>query len=125
MIHNFWPNMNPGEFISPLVFSSDSLWDNFINNPSGIQFAHRYIAYLVAGFVVYLWVKSKSLNTDLETQKRYSILLIIVLIQFTLGILTLIMHVPLVLALFHQLGALLLLLGFVYTLSWYNSPKGN
>ncbi len=125
MIHNFWPNMNPGEFISPAAFSFDSLWDNFIHNPSGIQFVHRYIAYLVAGFVVYLWVKSKSLNTDLETQKRYSILLIIVLIQFTLGILTLIMHVPLVLALFHQLGALLLLLGFVYTLSWYNSPKGN
>lgn len=123
MIHNFWPNMNPGEFISPLVFSSDSLWDNFINNPSGIQFVHRYIAYLVAGFIVFLWVKSKQLNTDSETQKRFSLLFIIVLIQFTLGILTLLMHVPLFLALLHQLGALVLLLGFVYVLSWYQVEK--
>lgn len=119
MIHNFWPNMNPGEFISPEVFGGSSVLDSLINHPSGIQFMHRYIAYLVAGFVVFLWVKSKKLPTDLETQKRFSFLFILVLIQFSLGVFTLILHVPVYLGVLHQLGALLLLLGFIYTLSWY------
>lgn len=118
MIHNFWPNMNPGEFISPEIFEGDTVWDSLINHPSGIQFMHRYLAYIVTGLVVYLWVKSKQLNTDFETQKRFSYLFILVLIQFSLGVFTLIMHVPVYLGVLHQLGALLLLLGFIYTLSW-------
>ena len=121
MIHNFWPNMNPGEFISPEVFGGSSLLDSLINHPSGIQFMHRYLAYLVAGFVVYLWVLSKKLGTDYETEKRFSILFILVIIQFSLGVITLVMHVPVYMGVLHQLGALLLLLGFVYTLSLY--PK--
>jgi len=119
MIHNFWPNMNPGEFISPEVFGGSSVLDSLINHPSGIQFTHRYLAYLVAAFVIYLWIKSKKLTTDLETEKRYSYLFILVILQFSLGVFTLIMHVPVYMGVLHQLGALLLLLGFVYTLSWY------
>ena len=119
MIHNFWPNMNPGEFISPQVFAGNSMVDNFVNNPSGIQFVHRYIAYIVSALIIYLWIKSKKMNTDMETQKRFTFLFILVIIQFTLGILTLLMHVPVTLGVLHQLGALLLLLGFIYTLSWY------
>jgi cytochrome c oxidase assembly protein subunit 15 len=121
MIHNFWPNMNPGEFISPIVFSGDSL-AYFYTHPSAIQFVHRYLAYVVAAVVVGLWVWTKKSNSDMEIQKRYSILLIVVMIQFTLGILTLIMHVPVVLGVLHQLGALVLLMGFVYALSLWSKP---
>ena len=115
-IHNYWPNMNPGEFISAEIFQSNSLWNSLINNPSGIQFMHRYIAYLVVGLVVYMWLKSRALVTDKETKRRFNIILGIVIFQFTIGVFTLIMHVPISLGLIHQLGALLLLLSFTYAL---------
>lgn len=115
VIHNFWPNMNPGEFISPEVFSGSFL-DTIINNPSGIQFAHRYIAYIVVIMVLAIWYKSRDAVVDMETKKRYNIILGIVVFQFIIGVLTLLMQVPLSLGLIHQLGALLLLLSFIYTL---------
>ena len=43
-------------------------------------------------------------------------MLIIVAFQFTIGVFTLLFQVPLALGLIHQLGALLLLLAFVYAL---------
>lgn len=116
VIHNFWPHMNPGEFITPAILSGSSFWDTIINNPSGIQFAHRYIAYIVVILVLTIWFKSRNENTDQETKKRYNIILGIVIFQFTIGVFTLLMQVPLSLGLIHQLGALLLLLSFVYTL---------
>ncbi|MGB0390660.1 MAG: COX15/CtaA family protein [Salibacteraceae bacterium] len=112
MIHNFWPNMNPGEFISSEVFNGNNLLDTLINNPSGIQFTHRYLAYVVSILIIYLWFRSKS-KTDHITSSKFLFASIIVCIQFTLGILTLLFHVPLIVALLHQLGALLLLLAMV------------
>jgi cytochrome c oxidase assembly protein subunit 15 len=116
MIHNYWPNMNPGEFIANSIFSEGSLISNLINHPSGIQFIHRYIAYLVALFVTFLWVRTRNSITDAQTKKSFTIMFSIVLIQFTTGVLTLLFQVPLFLGLIHQLGALLLLLSFIYTL---------
>ena len=115
MIHNFWPNMNPGEFISSEVFVGSNLFDSLINNPSGIQFTHRYIAYLVVSLVLILWYQSRK-KMDIETSKRFRVSAIIVAFQFLLGVLTLVFQVPLIIALLHQLGALLLLLSFIYIL---------
>lgn len=112
MIHNFWPHMSPTEFISSEVTSGDSLLETLINNPSGIQFVHRYLAYIVTGLVLFLWIMAKS-NTDVITQKKYRIAGVIVIFQFGLGVITLLYHVPITIALLHQLGALLLLLSMI------------
>lgn len=121
MIHNYWPNMNPGEFISGEIFNSSSLLDSLINNPSGIQFSHRYIAYLVVAIIIYLWVMTRNEITDTETKRRYSIIFGLVIFQFTIGVFTLLWQVPLALGLIHQLGALLLLLAFIYALARVSS----
>ncbi len=112
MIHNFWPHMNPGEFISSEVYSGNHLLNTLTSSPSGIQFMHRYLAYMVSGLMIYLWYASSS-QADQITARKYRQSGIIVLCQFTLGIFTLILQVPLTLALLHQLGALLLLLSMV------------
>lgn len=119
LIHNFWPHMNPGEFIASTTFSWSPFLDNFINNPSGIQFVHRYIAYIVTALVVVLFVKSKKYATDPQTQQYYMWMMIITLVQVTLGIVTLMTHVPVWLGVAHQLGALLLLLCTIKVLAWY------
>ena len=125
MIHNYWPNMNPGEFISSEIFSTSSLLNSLINNPSGIQFSHRYIAYLVTAIIIYLWVKTRNNFTDIETKRRYSIMFGLVFFQFTVGVFTLLWQVPLALGLIHQLGALLLLLAFIYALSRVSRQNRN
>jgi cytochrome c oxidase assembly protein subunit 15 len=112
MIHNFWPNMNPGELISSEVFSENSLFSSLINNPSGIQFMHRYLAYIVSLLIGILWYRSKN-HTDSETRFGFQVVGIIVIFQFALGVITLVYQVPLTMALLHQLGALLLLLSMV------------
>lgn len=124
-IHNYWPNMAPGELISPAIYAMDSFWDNIINNPSGIQFMHRNIAYIVVSIVFIIWVKVINSNIEQELKKRYHILLTLVFLQFMLGIITLLYHVPVYLGVLHQLGALLLLLGFIYVLSWHRVKEAS
>ncbi len=115
LIHNFWPHMNPGEFVSPAVFSHSPWWANFTENSSGIQFLHRYLAYVVFGLLWFLWFRSREI-ADAKLRRGYTLLAVLVSLQFLLGVLTLVFHVPLVIALLHQLGALLLLLAFVFVL---------
>jgi cytochrome c oxidase assembly protein subunit 15 len=64
-------------------------------------------------------VKSKKYATDPQTQQYYMWMMIITLVQVTLGIVTLMTHVPVWLGVAHQLGALLLLLCTIKVLAWY------
>ena len=116
LLHNHWPLMNEGAFMHHTVYVLDPFYKNLIENPSGIQFAHRIIAYIVVFLIVAIWMKSKKLTlTTLQKQGVHS-LLIIVLLQFILGVLTLIYQVPLWLGVAHQVGAFLLLTSMTFTL---------
>ena len=113
-IHNFWPHMNPGEFISSAAFDVAPFLHNFIENNSGIQFVHRYLAYIVAGIAVYLFVKYRKNGLSLKQQLGLNLVIGTVVLQFLLGVFTLVFAVPLVLGVLHQLGALILLLATVF-----------
>lgn len=115
-VHNFWPHMNPGEFISPAAFSISPFLENFIENNSGIQFVHRYLAYIVAGIVVFLWFKFKNQALTATQKLGLNVVFGVVILQFVLGVMTLLMAVPIALGVLHQLGALLLLLATVFLL---------
>ena len=117
LVHNHWPLMSDGQFIHDSVFiEQSSLLKNFTEGKSGVQFVHRTFAYIVVAmmFLVYFKSRKHSLNT-LQQKGIYS-LLIIVLIQFALGVFTLLFHVPLWLGLAHQLVAFVLLSAMVFTL---------
>lgn len=116
MIHNYFPHMNPGEMISPAVFGMDPLWLNFIENNSGIQFVHRSLAYIVVVWVFLLALPALKRLVDSRQQKAMYWILGAVIIQFSLGVATLIFHVPIPVALLHQLGALVLLLSILYAI---------
>ena len=110
LIHNFWPLMSEGKLIHETVFiEQETVWRNFIEGKSGVQFVHRYIAYLVVGLIFTIWYKSGKMQLTPSQKKGINLLLIIVLLQFTLGVLTLLYHVPVVLGVLHQVGAFLLL----------------
>ena len=115
-IHNFFPHMNPGEFISPAVFGMDPVWINFLENNSGIQFVHRTFAYAVVVMVFAIALPAfKSVSDSRQLRSLYWILGAVI-VQFSLGVATLLLHVPIPVALLHQLGALVLLLSILYSI---------
>ena len=116
-IHNFWPKMTGGVWIHETVFiEQNPVWRNFIEGKSGVQFVHRYLAYIVVGIIAYIWYKSRNMTLTLPQQKGINWLLGLVFLQFLLGVLTLIYAVPLWLGVAHQVGAFFLLTAMTYTL---------
>ncbi|WP_298501476.1 COX15/CtaA family protein [uncultured Maribacter sp.] len=116
-IHNFWPSMSEGKLIHETVYMEQQPFlKNFIEGKSGVQFIHRYLAYIVVAIIIYIRVKSKGITTT-ELQKRgIQYLVILVLIQFALGVFTLLLAVPLWLGIAHQIVAFLLLGAMTFTL---------
>ncbi len=116
-IHNHWPMMSEGKFIHETVYIEQSpLYKNFIEGKSGVQFVHRTLAYIVVFFIVLLWKKSRALIRTKHQDKGIYALLIVVTLQFVLGILTLLLQVPVWLGVAHQVGAFILLSTMVFTL---------
>lgn len=116
LLHNHWPLMNESKFIHHTVYTLNPFYKNLIENPSGIQFIHRTIAYFVVISIFILWYKSRKMALTNLQKKGINTLLIIVGFQFLLGVLTLLYAVPLWLGVTHQVGAFLLLTAMTFTL---------
>lgn len=116
-IHNHWPLMSEGKLIHETVYiEQNPLLKNFYEGKSGVQFIHRYLAYLVVGFVIAIWYKSRNFKNTIQQVKGIKALLLLVSLQFILGVLTLILAVPLWLGVLHQVGAFFLLAAMTFTL---------
>ena len=112
---NSWPKMN-GEWIPEAVYSLDPLWKNFLESPYGIQFIHRTLALIIVSFVIYIWYKGREIQHNRLQRKSLNILLSVVILQTVIGIFTLILIVPISLALTHQIIAFFLLMSVVYSI---------
>lgn len=116
-IHNHWPMMSEGKFMHETVYIEQSpLYKNFIEGKSGVQFVHRMFAYVVVLFIFLIWKKSKKLNLTILQSKSINALLIILTIQFLLGVFTILLQVPVWLGVAHQVGAFFLLSAMTFTL---------
>jgi len=105
-----WPKM--GADWMPDAISSAFNTDGFLslfNNIISVQFVHRTFAYVVVALILFIWIKAKKLNLNPFQKKSISFLLMAVMLQFTLGVFTLLLHVPIWLAVAHQFGALVLI----------------
>lgn len=116
-IHNHWPLMNENQFIHETVYiEQNPIYRNFIEGKSGVQFVHRIIAYLVVISIGFIWIKSKKQTLTVWQQKGINWLVILVSLQFVLGVSTLLLHVPVWLGVAHQIGAFFLLSAMTFTL---------
>ncbi|HLF52041.1 COX15/CtaA family protein [Flavobacterium sp.] len=117
LIHNHWPLMSDGQFIHDSVFlEQKNLFLSFIEGKSGVQFIHRTLAYFVVALIALLYFKSKKFTLNKTQSNGINLLLILVFIQFVLGVFTLLYGVPLWLGLAHQIGAFFLLSAMTFTL---------
>ncbi|GGD11136.1 COX15/CtaA family protein [Hyunsoonleella pacifica] len=116
-IHNHWPMMSEGKFMHETVhIEKNPLYKNFIEGKSGVQFVHRILAYIVVLVVIIIWRKSKQLILSKYQVIGILALLIMVGMQFLLGILTILLQVPVWLGIAHQIGAFFLLSAMVFSL---------
>ena len=117
LIHNHWPLMSDGQFIHDSVFiEQQTLFLNLIEGKSGVQFVHRTLAYVVVGLILTLYFKSKKHALNSLQKKGINALVLIVFVQFGLGVFTLPYQVPLWLGLAHQVTAFFLLTAMTFTL---------
>jgi cytochrome c oxidase assembly protein subunit 15 len=117
LIHNHWPLMSDGEFFHESILLEKNTWfQRFTEGKSGVQFIHRTLAYIVVGLLSLLYFKSKKFTLDKAQSKGITILLLLVFVQFVLGIFTLLYSVPLWLGLAHQISAFFLLSAMTFTL---------
>ncbi len=105
-----WPMMG-SHFIPPEAgYSiSENGITSYFESASLVQFIHRWFAVFVVMIIFWIYYKSRKIELKGPQKLIIAALLSTVGIQFALGVLTLLYHVPLLLALFHQLGAVALL----------------
>ncbi|HEY0267231.1 MAG TPA: COX15/CtaA family protein [Rhizomicrobium sp.] len=106
LIYNTWPDMN-GHVFPEAPFFSQPWWINFFENDGLAQFDHRIGAYLVAGFAAFVYLRGIKLAGCVKTSAKA--VAVITVWQIFLGIATLLMQAPELLAAAHQVTAALLL----------------
>ncbi len=117
LIHNHWPLMSDGQFLHESVLLEKDNWLlRLTEGKSGVQFVHRILAYVVVGLILLLAFKSHKFDLTKDQKKGINALVIIVFLQFGLGVFTLLYSVPLWLGLTHQIVAFFLLTAMTYTL---------
>jgi len=116
-IHNFWPTMSEGKWIHETVTIEQSpVWKNFVEGKSGVQFVHRYLAYIVVLIIFYTAWKSRFIKRTQLQVRAIQWLVGLVVLQFILGVFTLLLQVPVWLGIAHQVAAFFLLAAYTFTL---------
>lgn len=107
LAYNTFPLMH-GYIVPPDMFVIDPWYANFIGNLATVQFDHRLIAWLLAALIPMLWWRVQRSNASRSAKWMAHGLLATLAVQFTLGVATLLLGVPVAIAATHQAGAMVL-----------------
>jgi cytochrome c oxidase assembly protein subunit 15 len=116
-VSDTWPLMF-SKLIPPNLFSS---FVNIFETPQTIVFIHRWFGFAVLIAITALYFSARKQSNSVDIQNGLSWLLGLVVLQIILGILTVILHVQIAIALAHQAGALML---FALTIYFIHRLRG-
>jgi cytochrome c oxidase assembly protein subunit 15 len=110
--YNTWPLMD-GALIPSRVYEYEPVWRSVFEDVMTVQFDHRMVAYLllVAAFIHAFQAFRVAPGSRAARRARFLALLVIA--QAGIGVMTLLMVVPIDLALTHQFGAAVVLIAAV------------
>ena len=117
LIHPYFPFFVEGErLVRALQGASDLVdYEGNASVKAFVQILHRSTAYILSALIVYFFIKIRKEKISNQLNLGNNLLMVMLVIQFALGILTIINcfgRVPLVYGAMHQAGALILL-GFL------------
>lgn len=119
-MYNTFPTMG-GHFIPPGFLRMDPAWLNIFENGTAVQWMHRMIAYLVLAVALHVWWHGLRAAVTAVQRKALHAIGVLTLLQFALGVATLLLRVPVWLGVAHQINAVLLLLSALTLL--YSAPS--
>ena len=108
-----WPLMGETFFPADAFYVADGtggslpVWMAFIENAGLVQFIHRMAGYLLLIFGVVVWLRGRK-SSHARTRAAFHMVLVMLLVQMTLGIVTVLQAATLHVAITHQLGAIVL-----------------
>ncbi len=102
-----WPLM-AGGFLPPDIWALEPWWRNLFENDGTVQFIHRMVGYVLAFFALGAWIAARR-TARLATKRAFDWLAAGVVLQIVLGIVTVMHSSPWYIAIWHQLGAVLVL----------------
>jgi heme a synthase len=105
--YNTWPMMD-GKWVPDGLYVMHPAWHNLFENAMTVQFNHRMLAYAIFIFAIWHALRTFTLSGML--------LVYATLTQACIGILTILLHVPIGIALIHQAGALVVLTAALWNL---------
>jgi len=108
--YNTWPLID-GALVpdSARLFFNTPLWRNFFENALTVQFDHRMLAYLLFVGALLHWVDVARTVKNEPARVGAFVLFAAIVLQVALGIATLLLQVPISIALLHQAAAMLVL----------------
>lgn len=111
--YNTFPLMN-GQFMADAVFFMQPWWLNLFESGATVQFVHRWLGTLVVILAFAGWLMSRRYGGAV----KWAAVMVLgtILIQYAIGVLTLIHVVPVGLGSLHQGWACMVLLALVYQL---------
>ena len=120
---NTFPLMG-GRVVPPGYASLSPWYLNAFENVAAVQFHHRLLGMAVALLAVLLWRGSRGVPLAARARAPFAALAILALVQVGLGITTLLLRVPVVMGVLHQLGAVLVLTAALLALSALQTTNG-
>ncbi len=111
---NTYPLMD-GALIPDGLYGFDPSWMSPFEDQKTIQFNHRHLAELTTLMVLVMWFAGRRSGIAGRGRAALNLMMVISVIQICLGIFTLLMVVPIWLAVMHQAGAMALLCAAVWT----------
>jgi cytochrome c oxidase assembly protein subunit 15 len=121
-IYNTFPLMNNhwvpihGWVLKPTIL-------NLLENPGTVQWVHRILGTFLSLMVILMWTKMQFTELESVLRKRGLALLLIIIVQYSIGIITLLFHVPVILGVIHQAGAMLFMMGWLFLLNPLSQMK--
>jgi len=106
-IYNTFPKMGE-HWIPPDFLALEPAWRNFFDNMATVQFDHRVLAITTFVLIITYWIKLRKTDLSPRIRRGINALLHTAVLQVVLGISTLLLVVPIVLAASHQAVAMLL-----------------
>lgn len=114
-MYNTFPTMN-GSWLPQGAWALKPIFVNWIENPATVQWIHRVIGTLLGITAIGFWWANLYADISHILRHKARILLGMILIQYVLGILTLLTHVQLLVGVVHQAGTVSVLFCWI----WYH-----
>ena len=111
---NTFPKM-AGQWVPSGLLPLSPWWKNFLEHQMTVQFIHRWLGWVLCFLIPGFWRYTRGLMLTSQQNTAVTLFLYIIIIQFFLGMLTLLWVVPIWLGVLHQAGAFFLLATSVYT----------